>query len=279
MITITNESEQDGESKANDIIFCITDQINQGITGVDALELRLDCAKLNKIAGAKAMTLSDYATAHSYLKNTLDLLPAYHWQCHYELSLRAHFLLAKSAHSCGLIDESSSVLQIILQNARSLSDKLDSYLLLVVILTDKYALEEAYQTAHNVLLQLGESIPTAFSKDDITASIRATSQLIHGVTEERLLERQEMESQDKQFVLQFYNHISLVAFFAVPQMVPFFICRMIQVSMTHGICKFSLLGELKISSAASGYIISDYHTLFFRRLFMWSTGFVQYANM
>ena len=233
---------------ADDIIFCITDQINQGIASIDALDLRLDCAKLNKIAGAKAMTLSDYAAAHSYLETALHLLPVCHWQRHYELSLCVYFLLAKSAYSCGQSEKSYSALQNILQHARSLSDKLESYLLLVGVLMDKHALEEAYQTAHGVLLNLGESIPISFGKEEIVASIRDTSQLMHGVTEDTLLKRQEMKSRDKQFVLQFYNSISSVAFLAMPQMVPFFICRMVQVSMTHGICKFSLLGELDISS-------------------------------
>jgi len=98
--------------------------------------------------------------------------------------------------------------------------------------------------AHHVLVQLGQSIPTSFDKKDIKVIVNTTSNLICG---ESLLEMKEMETKE-QFILQFYEKISTVAFLAKPRMVPFFICRMIQISMTHGICKFSSLGFVQYAA-------------------------------
>ena len=242
LTTTTGSNVDDVGNKVDDLIFCITDQINHGVADVDSSEQSIDLAKLNVTAGIRAMGLSDFTTACSYLKTTTSLLPTNHWKLHYDLSLRSYFLLAKSAHSAGDVDKADAVLKEILHQANCLRDKLDSHLLVLTMLIDKQKLGDAYMMAHHVLVQLGQTIPTSFGKKDTKMIINTTSKLICGRS---LLEMKEMESKE-QFILQFYEKISTVAFLAKPPMVPFFVCRMIQVSMAHGICKFSSYGELSM---------------------------------
>jgi predicted ATPase len=74
---------------ANDIVFSIANQIKHGIDNLEVgnIELRVDVAKLNELAGMKAATFSDHVTSRSYLTFALSLLPTDHWKSHYDLSL------------------------------------------------------------------------------------------------------------------------------------------------------------------------------------------------
>mmetsp|Transcript_20089 Transcript_20089/g.36649 ORF Transcript_20089/g.36649 Transcript_20089/m.36649 type:complete len:994 (+) Transcript_20089:84-3065(+) len=225
----------------DDIIFSIADQVNHGTA--QSPELRLDFAELNEMAGVKAVGCLDCVAAHSYLNNALTFLPSDHWKSHYEQSRRLCFLLAKSAYSCGGVEKAQGILQEILNQAHCLADKLDAYHLVVSILYDRGKLGEAYATAHDVLVQLGEPISRAFSMQETNVMVEATSKMLIDLSEESLLGMKEMD-RETQSLLKFYNILSITASLFKPHMAPFFSCRSVQLTMTRGICKYSLIGEL-----------------------------------
>lgn len=115
----------------NDATFLIVDQINHGVPSLVQPEGAVEIAELNLKAGVRAMEFSDYLTASSYLSKARSLLPTSHWQDHYELSLRLYFMSAKVAYSCSTdnIQHTRTLLKAILENGRSIGDKLDAYLL------------------------------------------------------------------------------------------------------------------------------------------------------
>ena len=117
---------------ADEIIFSVADQVNHGIkeySSAQSPELRIELAKLNWKAGAKAVDRSDFVTACSYLNTALSLLPTKHWKSHYDLSLQLSFLLAQSSNSRGDIEKAKRTLQEILSECHSIEDKLPSYYL------------------------------------------------------------------------------------------------------------------------------------------------------
>lgn len=231
-----------------DIVFCIADQINYGVD--DSLsQLRFNLAGLNETAGAKAADSSDYVSAHSYFKNALSFLPPDHWKDNYEMSLRLYLRLAKSAFSCGDKERAYEILQQILTEARCLTDKLDAYHLAVLILHDKEALEDAYMTIFEVLRLLGESIPDAFGEEEAREMVKTTSKMVASVSEESLHGMKRMEGKVQQDLLKFYNAITVISFSAKPWMVPFFTCRVVQLSMNNGICEHSLIGKTRSNAS------------------------------
>lgn len=116
-----------------EIIFCIADQINFGLSGSTTQNpaLRLELAKLNELAGRKAVESSDYTTACRYLSTARPLLPADCWKSHYNQVLGLSFLLAKSAFACGVVLEAKGVLEEIIQECHCMEDKLPAYFLIV----------------------------------------------------------------------------------------------------------------------------------------------------
>lgn len=122
------------------LIFYTADHINHGINSlpVECPELRVDFAKVNEMAGVKAVECTDYVAACSYLSTALSLLPTDHWQRYYDQSLRLSFLSAKSSYSCGDVEGAQDILGEILDHCVCLEDKLDSYFLLVTSECDVY---------------------------------------------------------------------------------------------------------------------------------------------
>ena len=116
----------------SDIVFSIVDQIKHGIDNLEDgnLELRIDIAKLNELAGMKAANCSDHVTSRSFLTFGLSLLPNDHWKSHYDLSLRFSLRLAKSCYSCGDLEKAQCILAETLGQCHSLEDKLPGNALL-----------------------------------------------------------------------------------------------------------------------------------------------------
>ena len=72
--------------------------------------------------------------------------------------------------------------------------------------------------------------------------VKETAGIVKDLTEDTLLGMRELD-RTRQYILKFYLIITIVSFYAKPAMVPFFTCRMVQISMKHGICKYTLTGE------------------------------------
>jgi predicted ATPase len=96
----------------------------------DDEEVVIALAELNMRAGKQAMDGCDHKTAYSFLQAALSLLPSNHWERHYDVSLRLHFLVACAANSNLNDDEAELILNKILENTRCIEDMLPSYLLL-----------------------------------------------------------------------------------------------------------------------------------------------------
>jgi hypothetical protein len=106
-----------------------TEDAMDGKLGIDSLddespEFRIEVAKLNELAGMKAVVCSDYVTSRSYFTYALSLLPIDHWKCHYDISLRFTLRLAKSHYSCGDVEKAQSILQDMIGQCHSFEDKL-----------------------------------------------------------------------------------------------------------------------------------------------------------
>lgn len=231
-------------SDINDIVFSIADRINHstGASLMENPELKVEFAELNEMAGTKAINLTDFASACSYFSVALSQLPNEHWKSHYDQSLRLYLLQAKCCFSSGDVDKAYALSQTILTQAHNLNDKLDADHLIIQILYDREALEEAYTKNCGVLSQLGEAIPDFFGQEQTKEMARDTSAMLADLTGESLFAMKEA-NEEIQSILKFYACITSISYNAQPTMVPYFTCRMCQLTMQHGICKYSITGK------------------------------------
>jgi hypothetical protein len=91
------------------------------------------------------------------MKTSVSLLPSDSWISHYELSLQCYSYLAKAAYPCGYIDEAKEVLNLYIEKAKLMSQKMHAYTLLVSLQATNDPLR-AFQTCIDVIEYLGERV-------------------------------------------------------------------------------------------------------------------------
>eukprot|EP00984_Skeletonema_dohrnii_P016979 scaffold7649_cov133-Skeletonema_dohrnii-CCMP3373.AAC.2 len=213
LLHATCKGKEDG-----DVQFVIVSQINRGLQLIESHpSLRMEIAELNMKAGNVGLDRSDFVTANSYFSVSLSLLPEDHWNSMYTFCRSLYFSVAKAAYSSANLEKAQKALQKIIDESKCLNEKLDALHLLVTVLVERDAQEQAFTTSFEVLLQLGESIPDSFDKRDARAMVKKTSKILGDISEESMSKMKEVDKKTE-YILMFYNHIAGVAFFAKPAM-------------------------------------------------------------
>jgi predicted ATPase len=86
------------DAEREDRIFEIVTQMNRGVEQVVDLTERIELARLNLMAGKKAMGATAYAVAADCLAIAIDLLPTDRWQIYYDLSLSLYVTAVEVAY-------------------------------------------------------------------------------------------------------------------------------------------------------------------------------------
>ncbi|KAL3809613.1 hypothetical protein ACHAXA_011792 [Cyclostephanos tholiformis] len=234
----------------DDILFSIADQIKHGMSYLadENPELQIDIAKIYELASIKAVACSDFVSSCSYLSYALSILPTDHWKSHFNLSRRFSIRLAKSYVSCGDVEKAHSILQQMTKQCLSIEDKLPAHALIATIYTCSKNFKEAYSLCCEVLSQRGEVIPQSFYFNQVTNMLQNTSKSLHRITVRDLLEMKEM-NENLIPTMNFFSLIISAAFFAKPEIIPFVACRMVQLTMKNGLCKYSIEGFIHLAMA------------------------------
>jgi hypothetical protein len=118
------------------------------------------------------------------------------------------------------------------------------------VLVDRKRFIDAYTLCHEVLSQLGEEVPDSLQNNQMSEMAEATSIMLRSISDRDLLEMKEMDER-LSVTMNFYNIITQVAYFTKPAMLPFITCRMVQLTMEKGRCKYSIMGFVNYSWALS----------------------------
>ncbi|KAL7553425.1 hypothetical protein ACHAWF_016711 [Thalassiosira exigua] len=223
-------------------IYPIADQLNHGTPSSIQPDMRMDITKLNFKAGSSAMN-SDFATALSYFNHALELLEQVegHWSSHYELCLQLFFLHAKAAYSCGNIEKAYDSLRKIVERGRCMKDKLDAYYFYATILNACEESNGAYTLCEEVLSQLEEEVPKSIDKKTLMGMMTKTGQMLAKTSAEDLLKMKEIDGAHRTS-MKFFTFMLSISYWIKPEMMPYFCCRVVQLSLEHGLCEDSVVG-------------------------------------
>jgi predicted ATPase len=93
-------------NRENDLLFVMLDQINHGVPSLLKNESeRISCAELNYEAGVESFCRSNFTVGYKHAKIAISLLPNDSWKNHFDLFLRLHCLLSKTAYAYRKFDE------------------------------------------------------------------------------------------------------------------------------------------------------------------------------
>ena len=111
----------------------------------------------------------------------------------------------------------------------------------ITVHLDSKSFMEAYALCHETLSQLGEEMPKSLQRCQISEMIEATSKKFESISDSDLLEMKDMDER-LGISMHFYSILSIVAFFGKREMLPFVACRMTQLTLESGLCKYSIIG-------------------------------------
>ena len=247
--------QEQPEHNFDSAIFIIIEQIKHG----DAQDptLRVKIAELNYKAASKAMGNSNSAAAYLYANAAIKLLPPDHWESHYDLSRNIFLVLGNAAYADRRLEKATSALDTILCKGKSLNDKLDAYYLKISLLHGCQKVKEAYDTTVDVLLQLGEHVPEEVEPATAVKMVANIQAKLSKMTEEDLMSMKKMESELHYSLMRFLNYICFIAYFVKPQMLKWFACRTVELTLEHGICKYSALGLMRYALVLGGKLIHE----------------------
>src|SRR5919202_3328201 len=156
-------------------IFDIVNQLNIGVNLITQQTERDELAQLNLIAGRKAKASTAYAAAKMYLAVGIRVLPAKAWQSQYQLALALHEEAAEAAYLSGDFEQMEQWADTVLEQARSLLDKVKVYEVKIQACMVQNQMKSALQIALQALSLLGVSFPEEPNAADFQRALSETT--------------------------------------------------------------------------------------------------------
>ena len=220
--------------KLEENIFDIVNQLNVGIHTISQSAEKTQLAKLNLTAGRKAKAAAAYEAAVRYLRVALELLPADCWQTQYDLTLAIYESTAESEYLNINYENSKKMVDIVLQKAKTLLQKVNVYELQIQSYNAQNRLVESLNTGLEVLKLLGISFPQNPNALNIVAGLINTKLSLGLKRIEDLGNLPEMIDPDKQAAMRILSGILSTAIQAKPRLVPLLAFRMVKLCIKYG---------------------------------------------
>ncbi|MEG4576371.1 ATP-binding sensor histidine kinase [Microcoleus sp. N3A4] len=150
--------QQTANYALEETIFDIVNQLNIGREFITESSEKEELANLNLKAGKKAKTSTAIDAAVRYLTVGLELLPENSWQSHYELTLNLHVEAAEAEYLNTNFEQAEKLVEIVLQQATSLLDKIKVYELKIQFAIAQNQLVKAIEMGLSVVEILGVTL-------------------------------------------------------------------------------------------------------------------------
>ena len=223
-------------------VFLVVNQLSMGVDLMDDPDEHNNMAFLCLAAGERATQASAFAAAAEYIDLGIRLLSRRHWRDQYDLSLALYNAAAEVAYCNAQFERVDFVIGEVIANARCFRDQLRAYTTKVYSLGTQNEPQRAIATGLEVLDQLGQSIPANVTVCRMIWEFLKTRRMLHGKSEDQILSLPLMEDTDLLSAMRMMSIIYLHAFDCRPPMAPFIACRIIQLSLRHGMSGISSLG-------------------------------------
>ncbi|QHG19619.1 AAA family ATPase [Nostoc sp. ATCC 53789] len=225
-----------------DRIFEIVNQLNHGTVLITQPTEREELAQLNLIACRKAKTSTAYQAAREYATVGLSLLAENTWQQQYEMTLALHELAAEVAMLNGNFEAMEQFIDIVIQQARSLPEKVNVYCVRIQSHISQSKLTSAIAIAQPILQQLGVTFPETPTPSDIQQEIQQIKELIGDREIADLVHLPEMTDAEKLGTLKIVNIISPAAYLTGSALYPLLNTLSVKLSIQYGNTSTSAFG-------------------------------------
>ena len=206
-------------------LFDIVNHLNLGKTLVIRESERSELAELNFQAARKAKTSTAYEAAVDYASTGLNLLSVESWTRTYELTLNLHIEAVEVEYLSTNFERAERLSQIVLDRARRLLDRVKVYILKIQFFIASNQLVKAVETALPVLEKIGHPLVQT------PEALRAIAPL---PAVEDLDKIPQMTDPYQLAALQLLAIITGPAYMGQPQVLPYIIFKLVNLSLEYG---------------------------------------------
>ena len=220
-------------------IFEIVNQLNLGLGTVTDQAVRDELAGLNLMAGQRAKLAAAYEPALDYFEVGVGLMGEDAWEQRYDLILPLCVEAAEAALLTGKFDRMEELIQVVLQRATSLLDKVDVYKVRLAACSAQNNQREGVRVGLHVLELLGISLPEKPTQNDIFHGLEETQAALMGKSIDDLANLPEMSDPQKlaatEILLSLYHH----TYTGAPELYPLVVFKLVNLMVQDGNTPFS----------------------------------------
>jgi predicted ATPase/signal transduction histidine kinase len=215
-------------------IFEIVNQFNKALELISIQQERYELAKMNLIAGRKAILSTAYQQAFNYLTIGRELLVSDCWKTEYELSLGLHEALAEVTYLMGDFQASEEFIEVVLAQAKTLLEKIKVSEIRIQAYTSQNKLVQAISIGREILEQFGVNFPQKPTQEDIQKGLKETAALIGDRTIEELANLPSITDVNKLAIMRIASSMIPPTYIADQLLFPLIILSQVNLSVKYG---------------------------------------------
>jgi predicted ATPase/signal transduction histidine kinase len=205
-------------------LFDIVNHLNKGLGLIEGEAERMALVELNLAASQRAKAATAYEAAFNYLQTAVKLLPADSWQAHYELTLTLYNEAAEAAHLSGKLVVMQRYIDAVLQQGRTLLDKIHAYETQIQAVIGQNYLLQSVEMALTLLAELGVEIPRSPQPEQVMGALQETAKQLERQPIASLIDLPEMEDPQSLVIVRLLTKAVSAAYIAQPEVLPLLVC-------------------------------------------------------
>jgi predicted ATPase/signal transduction histidine kinase len=229
-------------------LFEVANQFYRGAALIVDPEERTRVATINLRAGQKAKASAAYASARAYLASGAALMDERDWSHQYELTFNLWLELAQCELHCGNFDKADQLIAELLRRAASKVDQAAAYDLKVRLHTVQGEYPLAADNALTCLRLFGIDLPAHPSWEEVEAEYETIWRNLNRRPIENLIDLPLMTDPELQAAMPVFSILAEVSWFTDFHLYCTLVCRMVNISMQHGMSGASAHGYACLGS-------------------------------
>ncbi|WP_207652902.1 AAA family ATPase [Anaeromicrobium sediminis] len=215
-------------------LFEIVRQFNEGRRIIREKDECIKLAELNFKAGMAAKGASAYKAAFIYFQTGIEMLSSNAWKEYYEVTLQLYSEITEMAYLINDYKQMDKFGEKVLENAKTLMDKVKVYTTRIQAYQAQLNLHEALKTGISVLELMGINMPIKPKQTDIEKAFANVKEAMEGMEVEDLLKLPSMRDTVKLAAMEIMLSTLPATYKTAPMLTPILTCKMVEFSIKYG---------------------------------------------
>lgn len=233
-------------------IFLVVGQLIQGGRYIQDPREKIAVAKLSLWAAERAIAVSGFHSARTYLEFGICLLPATCWNNQYDLCMNLYNTIAEIDYCTGNLDSVPKHVKPVLDNAVSVDDTLRGHAAMVCALGGSNRLRDSCDYGLRTLKSIGIHIPTRPTIFRIFFEIRSLRKKLRRKTSQSVLRLPHMEDKRSLAAMQILNFMFVYSYMLEDPVAALVGIRIVAMTLERGVSAVSCIGFAMVGTLLCG---------------------------